>query len=341
MRVAPSAGMIFRHRPLELFGKVVVITGGSRGLGLELARVFAHEGAKVAICARDEDEVTRAVIELSARDGAQVMGAICDVTSSDEVVRFIKEVETAFGAVDVLVNNAGIMQTGPSEHMTSLDFEEALATHLAGPMNAIGAVLGSMKSRHEGHIVNICSIGGKIAVPHLLPYSVSKFALAGLSDGLGAELSKRGIHVTTVYPGLMRTGSPVRAMFKGRYKKEYAWFSVAASLPIFSLGSMRAAQQIVDAVREGRAEVVLGAPAKLAVIARALAPNLTRRALAAVDRLMPKPGGIREAAMSGAESASAWSPSIFTILSQRAAIRNNEVVTPRVGAPEPSPSMPA
>jgi hypothetical protein len=162
-----------------------------------------------------------------------------------------------------------------------------------------------------------------------------------LSEGLGAELAKRGIRVTTVYPGLMRTGSPLHAVFKGRYKKEYAWFSVAASLPLLTLGSTRAAEQIVAAVREGRAEIVLGTPAKVAVLARALAPNLTRRALAAVDRLLPKPGGIREAAMSGADSASRWSPSIFTILSQRAAMRNNEVVAPAVTGPEPSPSMPA
>src|ERR687891_1372920 len=103
------------------------------------------------------------------------------------------------------------------------------------------AVIPLMKRQSYGRIVNIASIGGKVAVPHLLPYVASKFALVGLSEGMRAELLKDGIYVTTVSPGLMRTGSHLNAFFKGQHKKEYALFSIANALPLFSTSSKRAA----------------------------------------------------------------------------------------------------
>jgi short-subunit dehydrogenase len=174
--------------------------------------------------------------------------------------------------------------------------------------------------------VNIASIGGKIAVPHLLPYSASKFALVGLSEGLRAEVAKDGILVTTICPGLLRTGSPRHALFKGRHRAEYAWFSISDALPLISMDADRAARQIVEALRRGTAERVLSLPAEIAAVARALFPGLSAGLLDRVNRLLPGSNGAAgRRAVKGEGSASALSPSWLTALGDRAARRNNQL----------------
>src|SRR5204863_2185868 len=161
------------------------------------------------------------------------------------------------GAIDVLVDNAGIIQVGPLETMTQEDFRRAMNTHFWGPLNTTLAVLPEMRRRKTGRIVNISSIGGKISIPHLVPYSASKFALVGLSEGLRAELAKDGISVTTVCPGLMTTGSPRNAFFKGQNQAEYAWFSISDALPGVAMNAEAAARAIIRACKRGDAEIVL------------------------------------------------------------------------------------
>ncbi len=149
--------------------------------------------------------------------------------------------------------------------MERADFEQAMAVHFWGPLQTMTAAIPVMRRQRFGRIVNVSSIGGKIGVPHLTPYCASKFALTGLSDSMRAEIAKDGIHVTTVCPGMMRTGSPFNAWFKGRHREEFAWFAIADSLPVGSIDAARAASQIVDACRHGDAELVISWPAKLAV----------------------------------------------------------------------------
>src|SRR5690606_33875253 len=108
-----------------------------------------------------------------------------------------------------------------------------------GPFYCIDAVLGGMRRRGEGRIVNVSSVGGRVGVPHMVPYCAGKFALVGFSESLRAELRSSGIRVTTVCPGLMRTGSPRNALFKGRHRAEYAWFAIADSLPLATISSER------------------------------------------------------------------------------------------------------
>jgi short-subunit dehydrogenase len=292
---------------------------------LVLAREFARAGSRVAICARDDQELINARSELKKLN-AQVMAVRCDVTNNAEVKELMTIVEDRFGSIDVLVNNAGVIQVGPIRVMTRGDYEEAMRIHFWGPLNTILNVLPSMRRRKQGRIVNISSIGGKISVPHLVPYSASKFALVGLSEGLRAELLNEGIYVTTVCPGLMRTGSPRNADFKGQHRAEYAWFSIADSLPLVSIEAERAARQIIDACRKGQAELVISLQAKLAVVFHGLFPGLTSDLLSVVDRLLPAPGGIGTRKVKGKESTSALSPSLLTILTERAAVRNNEMV---------------
>lgn len=305
-------------------GKTVLITGGSRGLGLVLARGFAAEGANVAICARDPQELERARADLAAR-GARAFAFPCDVTDRAQVRELVDVVTRHFGCIDVLVNNAGVIQVGPLELMTLEDFEQAMAVHFWGPLYATLAVLPEMRRRRAGRIVNVSSIGGRISVPHLVPYSASKFALAGLSDGLRAELAQDGIVVTSVFPSLMRTGSPRNATFKGQHRAEYAWFAISDSLPVTSIGAERAAAQIIDACRRGRAELVISMQAQAAVKFRALFPEATADILAVVNRLLPGPGGIGRARARGKESESSLAPSVLTTLTESAARRNNEV----------------
>lgn len=312
-----------REVPYTFWNRVVLITGGSRGLGLVLARKLLREGARVAICARTESDLARAHAELKPL--GEVLAITCDVTDPTEVDSLVATVAERLGPVDVLINNAGVISVGPLETMTSDDFRAALDTHVWGPLHTINAVLPEMKRRASGRIVNIASIGGEVSLPHLVPYCMSKFALVGLSHGLTAELAADGILVTTVCPGLMRTGSMVQAEFKGRHREEYSWFSIGASLPLVTLPAERAAGLIIEACRRGEPHVTLSLPAKAAARASAIAPSLTARVLQKIQRMLPSPGGIGTARASGLESRSQRSPSLLTRLGDRAALRNNEL----------------
>ena len=119
-----------------------------------------------------------------------------------------------------------------------------MAVHFWGPLQTMPAAIPVMRRQRGGRIVNVSSIGGKIGVPHLAPYCASKFALTGLSESMRAELAKDGIHVTTVCPGMMRTGSPFNAWFKGRHREEFAWFAISDSLPVASIDA--AASRVAD-----------------------------------------------------------------------------------------------
>lgn len=321
-----AAALVRSLRTMPLTGRVVLITGGSRGLGLEMAREFARHGCRVAICGREEATLDRAVTSLQREFGrAHIEGFACDVSQKAQVDDMVRNVRLRLGPVSVLVNNAGIIEVGPLESMTIDDFDECMRTHFWGPLYTTLAVLPGMKAARAGRIVNIASIGGKVSTPHLLPYSASKFALVGLSEGLRAELRKDNILVTTVCPGLMRTGSPRHAIFKGQHKKEYAWFSISDSLPLISMDSGRAARAIVQACRHGDAHLVLGPPAKLAAALHGVLPGLVTDIMALVHRLLPAPGGIGTERAPGRESRSALSPSWLTRLDEQAAHRNNQV----------------
>ncbi|GAB2563547.1 SDR family NAD(P)-dependent oxidoreductase [Spirosoma aerophilum] len=319
-----------QKRKMDFQGKTVLITGGSRGLGLELARLLAKEGANLALCARDADELDRAEAELEEL-GASVYTEVCDVTNKIQIDHFAENVRQVFGPVDVLINNAGTIIVTPYEHATEDDFRQAMDTHFWASFYMINAVLPQMlsrepgkKSERRGSIVNITSIGGKLAVPHLLPYATSKFAMVGYSEGLRAELMNKDIYVTTVCPGLMRTGSPRNAIFKGQNEKEYAAFKISDSIPFFTINSTEAARQIVDACRYGEAERTITLSAKVGAALQGVAPNLMAETMTLVNNRLPDPGGIGEQRAFGKDSESKLSESVLTTLTDQAAERNNE-----------------
>ncbi len=267
-------------------GKVVLISGGSRGLGLVIARQLAKEGARIALLARDEEELARAQIDLKGR-GAETQTIVCDLTSRDQIAAAVNQVVSRFGRVDVLINNAGIIEVGPLEHMSREDFERSLAVHFWAPYELTMRIWPMMKKRGGGRIVNISSIGGKIAVPHLAPYCAGKFALTGFSDSVRAELARDGIFVTTVAPGLMRTGSHLNAQFKGEHDNEFAWFSFSNAMPGISISAERAAAKIIATCRRAQPSLTLTYAARLAIAGNALAPNLTGHVMKLANNFLP------------------------------------------------------
>jgi len=314
------------HR-ISFDGRVVVVTGGSRGLGLVMSRLLVDDGAHVVLLARDLDELSRAADDLESRGRGSVTTLRCDVRRRADVRAAVDTILDRQRTIDVLINNAGVIQVGPFEHMTEDDFENAMATHFWGPLHLMLEVLPTMIHRRFGRIVNVSSIGGRIAVPHLGPYSASKFALVGLSDGARAELDRYGIRVTTVAPGLMRTGSPMNAQFKGQHGAEYAWFKMSSSIPGVTIAAERAARRILDACRHGDPSLTITPQAKLAAIANAVAPNTVARAMMIVSRMLPSPtgpSGNRLLRGRETEPPARWTPSIVTALTDKAAVANNE-----------------
>jgi NAD(P)-dependent dehydrogenase (short-subunit alcohol dehydrogenase family) len=315
------------RRAYDFSGKSVVITGGSRGLGLVLARQLAADGARITLIARDENELRRAADDIHDRyPSADVLIMPADVGQREDVERAVARTIAQYGGIDVLINNAGIIQVGPLDHMKLSDYDDAMKTHFWGPLFLVLATLPHMRNQGGGRIVNISSVGGRISVPHLVPYSASKFALTGLSDGLRAELARDHIVVTTVCPGLMRIGSPINAVFKGQRSQEYSWFAIASSLPITTISADRAARQILTACRRGDAELVITVQAKFAVLARTLAPELFSDAMSLVHRLLPHAVGPEgDVAEPGRLAGSDRAPSTVLAPMYAAAQQNNEL----------------
>jgi len=290
--------------------QVVVITGGSRGLGLALAHRFGRAGARLVLAARDHQELDRARQALLGEASVQgskgsVQGSVqspddillvpTDITDQAQVQRLLDQAFAHFGRIDVLINNAGIIEVGPIENQSLAAFERAMNTNFYGALNTILAALPRLLAQpringRRASIVNISSIGGKVPVPHLLPYVASKFALTGLSEGLNAELRHKGIRVTTVCPGLMRTGSSIQAQFTGQAEKEFKWFSLGATTPGLAASTTTAANKIFNATAAGCAEITITPQAWLAARIVGLVPAASQAVASLANQyLLPAP----------------------------------------------------
>ena len=274
------------REPPSLKGSVALITGGSRGLGLALARELAAQGCRIALVARDAERLAEVADDPRLRN-ADVLPLPCDVSDENQVKAAVDAALRRFGRLDILVNNAGVIQVGPAVDQTIDDYREAADVMYWGPVYAVLATLPHFRRQGCGSIVNIASIGGKVSVPHLLPYNSAKFALVGFSEGLATELRGEGIHVLTVVPGLMRTGSHLNAKFGGGQAREFAWFGLCGNLPGLSISPAAAARSIVRGIRLRKREVVISAPAKWLCLAKGLLPGVVARGLEAANRLLP------------------------------------------------------
>lgn len=283
---------------------VVLITGSSRGLGLALAEEFAHHGAKIVLTARDAEELDRAralLLERSTLGPDRILVVPADLCRAEEVQSLIQRGTEHFGRIDILVNNAGVITVGPVESQTLENFRNVMDTNFFSGVHCSMLVLPQMLSRGAGTIVNIASIGGKVAVPHLLPYTASKFAVTGFSQGLHAEMRAKGIHVLTVCPGLMRTGSHLNAVFSGDAPREYQWFSLLANLPGVSATAQHAARKILDAVVSGSTEISITPQAIVVSRVAQVLPELTACLTSAANRLLPNSGPNASAVRRGGE----------------------------------------
>ena len=272
----------------DLAGKRVLVTGGSRGLGLTLARELAGRGARLALLARDADELETAAAELRSR-GTEVLVLAADVRAGTQLEDALAEAVRHFGGLDVLVNVAGVIQAGPQANLLLEDYQEAMDINFYAPLRAMQAARSELR-RSRGRILNVASVGGKAGIPHLASYSASKFALVGLGQVWRAELAAEGVGVTTACPGLMQTGSARNATFKGRRRTEYALFATLDNLPGLSLRAHEAARRMIDALERGDAEPVIGGPARFLSLAQALAPQLTADLMALSVRFLPGRG---------------------------------------------------
>jgi NAD(P)-dependent dehydrogenase (short-subunit alcohol dehydrogenase family) len=314
---------VIRTTRYSLRGKVALITGGSRGLGLVLARHICAQGGSVALIARDPEELARAKADL-ARRGGVVLTIECDLLDASQIEATVRQVINRFRKIDILINNAGIIEVGPLEHMTREDFERAMQLHFWAPFELVWQIIPEMRIWGGGRIVNICSIGGKVAVPHLAPYSASKFALTGFSDAIRAELARENIHVTTVAPGMMRTGSHVNAKFKGKHDMEFAWFAASAGAPLISMNADRAARKILAACRRGQPSLTLTFAARGAILGNALFPNLIGYLLKFVNRFLPGTSNEEGNQSLAGSQLHRLIPEWLTRVLDRATIRNNE-----------------
>ena len=216
------------------------MAGASRGLGLLIARELDRQGFRVVICARTGDELERGRRLLRA-EGITCPRPSATSATRPRLTRLVERTEAELGPIEVAVCVAGIIQVGPLEALHRSHFVAAVDTMLWGPINVGLAVAQRMRARGRGRIGVITSLGGLISAPHLLPYSTAKFGAVGFTRGLRSELGGTGVSVTTVAPGLMRTGSHLRAQFVGDHGREFAWFATAASLPLLSMDAERAA----------------------------------------------------------------------------------------------------
>ena len=319
--------MMFARSEDDLTGEVAVVTGASRGLGLLLATELARRGARLLICAQDQGELDRAEGRLR-EVGAEVAAVTCDVTDPGFAPQLVDAARERYGRLDIVISNAGIIKVGPVQSTTAADYEAAVATMALAPVRLALAALPVMQAQGHGRIVNITSLGGKLGVPHMLPYSTAKFAAVGFSEGLRAELGRGPVTVTTVVPGLMRTGSHENAEFAGKRDEEFTWFGLGASLPVLSMDAERAARQIVAGVAQRRSEIFLTPAGQVVSRLAQVAPEVTTAVLHAVQNLaLPDPdgeaAGVRGRRLRGTLPEPVLGP--LTSLGRAAAARFNQV----------------
>ena len=180
--------------------KVVLITGASSGIGEATARILAAQGARVLLGARRTDRLARLVAQINAEGGSAAARAL-DVTRRDDVQAFADHAREAFGRIDVIVNNAGVMPLSPLAALKVDEWDRMIDVNIRGVLHGIAAVLPAMQAQGNGHVVNVSSIGGLYVVPTAAVYCATKYAVRAISDGLRQESDS--IRVTCVYPGVV------------------------------------------------------------------------------------------------------------------------------------------
>lgn len=247
---------------LQLNGKVVLVTGGSKGIGLSCARLFAQEGAKVAIAARNAEGLETAVAQL-ASEGLKAQGFAADLTVPAQAAALREQVEAALGPIDVLVNSAGAAKRTPAEQLTAVHWHAAMDAKYFTYIHMMEAVLPGMAARHAGNIVNVVGMGGRVASPFHLGGGAANAALMLASTGLANAYAKHGIRVNAVNPGTTETDRYHARMeveaAAAKVSKEEAMRALTDKMPMGRLALPEEVADMVVFLASGRAAYVNGA----------------------------------------------------------------------------------
>jgi 3-oxoacyl-[acyl-carrier protein] reductase len=190
---------------MNLHGKSAIVTGGTKGIGLSIARALLGEGVNVCVSARDEKGVERTANEIGGTGEGRVAGAVCDVRDFEQVKALMEHTVAEFGGIDILVNNAGIGIFGRVEDLSPDDFRAVLETNLFGVFYCCHEAIPQMKKRGGGYIINISSLAGANPHPQMAAYNASKFGLNGFSEALMQEVRHDNVKVSYIMPGSVNT----------------------------------------------------------------------------------------------------------------------------------------
>ena len=247
----------------SMSGKVVVITGASTGIGQAAAEAFAREDATVVLAARSEGRLVRIAADIEKAGGRAIPLAV-DVTDRTSVIERMKEVAESQGSIDVLVNNAGIGLLSPVDGMDPEELKRIFEVNFFGLIWCTQAVLPYMIRQNSGRIVNISSVAGKRALPHISAYCASKFAVQAFSDSLRMEVAEHGITVTVLCPPRVDTTFHDTPLMRQKGQR--------MSAP--SVSTEYVAAEIIRATRRGSREVVVSFYGKFFVFFHWLSPRL-------------------------------------------------------------------
>jgi NAD(P)-dependent dehydrogenase (short-subunit alcohol dehydrogenase family) len=310
-----------RRRRLDLRGRVAIVTGGARGLGLAITRALVQRGCRVAICGRD-GETVRLCVEQLRSEGFSISGQACDVSDPAQVGAFVQSTVEDYGAIDVLVNNAGQCYVGPASELDALDMHFALQNIFWAQFYPTRAVLPQMRARRFGRIVNVTSLAGKLPIPHQAAYVAAKHAATGWSETLGVELAQEGITVSTITPPPLRNGAPLHAHYNGQREAEFTWFARSLTSPLSAIGAERVVGAVVEAIVYGKLESAVSPLSWLAARAHGAAPNLVQKGLRGIALWMPPAAepGTSSPMRLGLEVAGSSSDADVQRLARRAAV---------------------
>lgn len=252
----------------------VLVTGASGGIGAEIARALARPGARLALAARRMERLEALAKELRAR-GALASVHACDVGERDSAARAVADAVAEHGGLGGVVVSAGIGRHALFREHSLDEMERLVRTNLMGVLHTLHFALPHLERAGGGFVVNLSSVAGRLAQPDEAVYSATKFAVTGLSEALTLELAERGIHVLTVYPGLVRTG----------FASEEELARVPETVRRRALDPASVADATLRALERGRHELTLPGYAAGGYLMRAIAPGLFRRVLRRVRRL--------------------------------------------------------
>jgi NADP-dependent 3-hydroxy acid dehydrogenase YdfG len=256
----------------NLSSRVVLITGASAGIGAATARELARAGCRLALAARRKDRLEELARELKLRHDTDALIQVVDVQQPKQVGAMVETAARHFGHLDVLINNAGVLRMAPLVQMPDKDMADLMDINFWPVIHATRAVVPIMAAHGGGHIINVASGVSRRGLPYMTVYSATKWALAGLTEGLRLELAPKNIRLTTVYPGVIDTDMP-RTVDRSRLPAEYPDHA-RSRVPV-----ERVARAIARAVRKQPVEVYVPGWLRYAAWVCAICPGV-------VDRVM-------------------------------------------------------